>query len=479
MASDAARVQRRLQNLPLAPAGPARWAFRQCLRYAAHRAALTFFLTIFAQGAALGTSILLARTMALETYGEYLYALSWGMLVAQIGILGFDRLAIREVAANLARKDLATLHGFLRFVLKWEMSIIVVGAVVAWGIARLLQHAFDLAIPNYIGWAMLTVPPMVLLNLQMGLVRGTDHVVASQIPEKLLRPAGFLIGVGLMLLMFGSPSVPALFAAYGISALLGSCWAWRDMKRFIPSLPASTQPVCRSREWLVSSLHLSTVVLMFTINARADSLLLGMLDGAGAVAVYLVALRISQSTSLAVGVFNVLLGPNISSRHALGDQAGLQRLAGRYARAILAVNLLTVLPVILFCKPLVGLFGASFLPSATPLVILCLGQLANGMAGPAGNFLINCGQEALSAKILTFTCALNVAMNMALIPPFGATGAAVAASASLLIKTILLVWACVSRLRINPTPLALKALSGGSSFPSPRSIGPELKDAAK
>lgn len=429
------------------------------LRYARHRAALTFLLTLFSQGAALLTSVILARVMPFEAYGEYLYALSWTMLVAQLGILGFDRLAIREVAANIARKDPGTLHGFLRFMFRWEMTFIVAASLGAFGLVWALEHAAGVAVPKFFGWSMLIVPPLVLLNLQMSVVRGTDRVVESQIPEKLVRPLGVLALVGMLCWWLGSLDAPTVLAVYLVSALAAGVWAGRDLKRFVPPLPEGVAPVRRSKEWLTASLHLSTVVLMFTINARADSLLLGAMDGAAALAIYLVALRISQSTSLAVGIFNVLLGPNISSRHALGDRAGLQQLATRYALPILGVNLLTLVPVVLLCQPLVAIFGPAFAPAVVPLLILCAGQFATSLAGSAGNLLINCGEEAASARVVTIACLTNIGLNLVLIPRFGASGAAIAASASLALKSVLLVGLCLRRLRINPTPIPFKIAS--------------------
>ena len=165
----------------------------------------------------------------------------------------------------------------------------------------------------------------------------------------------------------------------------------------------------------------------------------------------IVALRISQSTSLAVGIFNVLLGPNISARHAVGDHTGLRNLAGRYARVIVAVNLLTLLPVVILSRPLVRLFGPAFEAAAMPLLILCAGQFVNSLAGPAGNLLINCGLESKSARILALTCSLNIALNLALIPRYGAMGAALASAIALAVKSLLMVWVCVDHLRVNPT----------------------------
>lgn len=445
--------------LPPAGAPPERIfhrLWRQGLRCAKHRAASTFLLTLFSQGAALLTSVILARVMPLAAYGEYLYALSWTMLIAQLGILGFDRLVIREVAARIARQDLGTLHGFIRFVFRWEMTFIVTASLSAYGIAWALEHSSGVAAPKFFGWAMLIVPVLVLLNLQMSVVRGTNRVVESQIPEKLIRPLAVLALVGVLFWQFGSMNGPMVLAAYLVSALAASLWAWRDMKRFVPPLPEAATPLRRSKEWLTASLHLSTVVFMFAINARADSLLLGALDGAAALAIYMVALRISQSTSLAVGIFNVLLGPNISSRHALGDHAGLQGIATRYAWPILGVNLLTLVPVVLLCQPLVGIFGPAFAPAVVPLLILCGGQFATSLAGSAGNILINCGEEAASARVFTLTCLTNIGLNLLLIPRHGAIGAAIAASISLALKSVLLVWLCLRKLRINPTLFPFK-----------------------
>ena len=444
-----------------------RRAWQQGLRCAKHRAAVTLLLTLFAQGAALLTSVVLARLMAVELYGHYQYGLSWALLLAQMAVLGFDRLAVREVAATSARGNLAELHGFVRFAFSRVLLVALAVTLLVWVTGFLLERFTSVGVPKSFGWAILVVPPMVLLTLLLSVVRGTNQVVASQLPEKLFRPTAFLTLLAGLILLGGEASLPMVYSAFLASAVGACLWAWRDLRRFLPSLPAGLAPTSRPREWWASNLHLGTAVIMFAINARADSLLLGTMAGARDVAIYFVALRISQSTSLTLGVFNSLLGPNISARHAINDVEGLRGLARKYALAIVGVNLLSVLPVVLFRHPLVGLFGSDFLPAVTPLLILCLGQMVQSLAGPAGSFLVYCNQESQSAKIFTATCAANIALNVLLIPRFGAIGAAIAATATLSLKSVWSVWVCLRHLKINPTPLPFPVLATAATPPSP------------
>ena len=430
-------------------------SWQQGLRGVKHRAGVTLLLTIFAQGAALLTSVVLARLMAIELFGDYQYCLSWALLLAQMSVLGFDRLAVREVAATTARGNLAELHGFVRFALSRVLLVALTVTLLVWVTGFFLERFTSAGFPKSFSWAMLMVPPMALLTLLLSLVRGTNQVVSSQLPEKLFRPTAFLSLLVGLILVGGEASLPIVYSAY-LASIVGAClWAWRDLRRFLPTMPAGLLPTSQPREWWASNLHLGTAIIIFAINARADSLLLGTLAGARELGIYFVALRVSQFTSLGLGVFNTLLGPNISARHAINDIEGLRRLARKYALAIVGLNLLLVLPVVVFNHPLVSLFGSEFMLASTPLLILCLGQMIQSFCGPAGNFLVYCNEESQISKILAITCASNIALNVLLIPIFGACGAAIAATITMSLKSVWYVWVCVRHLKINPTPLPL------------------------
>lgn len=88
------------------------------------------------------------------------------------------------------------------------------------------------------------------------------------------------------------------------------------------------------------------------------------------------------------------------------------------------------------------LFGASFQMGATALVILALGQFVNAAAGPSGNVLIMTGQERIAVRGVAAGLLANIVLAVALVPPLGVTGGAIAFASSLVLwNTVLVVLA--------------------------------------
>jgi O-antigen/teichoic acid export membrane protein len=88
-----------------------------------------------------------------------------------------------------------------------------------------------------------------------------------------------------------------------------------------------------------------------------------------------------------------------------------------------------------------------------PLAILAAGQLVNAAFGSVGLFLSMSGHErdTLLGQFIALT--VNVLVAVVLIPPFGATGAAVAASLGLVTWNLVLAAKVVSRLHLRPSAL--------------------------
>ncbi len=93
------------------------------------------------------------------------------------------------------------------------------------------------------------------------------------------------------------------------------------------------------------------------------------------------------------------------------------------------------------------------------LAVLAIGQLINAGLGAVGFLLTMTGHERETARVLWQTTALNVVLNLALIPLFGAVGAAIASSTSLAIWNVVLARLAWRRLGLNTTAFHFQAQS--------------------
>jgi O-antigen/teichoic acid export membrane protein len=82
--------------------------------------------------------------------------------------------------------------------------------------------------------------------------------------------------------------------------------------------------------------------------------------------------------------------------------------------------------VLLFGRSLISFFfGQEFEPAFYPLVVLCLGQLVNGLFGMNLGLLVMGSEEKRLTRAMAIAIVPNVLFAVMLIPRFGAMGAAI------------------------------------------------------
>lgn len=205
--------------------------------------------------------------------------------------------------------------------------------------------------------------------------------------------------------------------------------------------------------------------VFITIYAQVDAVLLFRIGGAHEAGIYGVAYRfLDPLPFLAAAVMGAVL-PVVAAHHGRDDE----RVRRSVQRCIdlMAVMSLPPLAIALVLSPqIIDLFaGESFDRSASVLPILlaafipiCFGYIAGFIAPVLG----------LQWRITVYAAIgalANVAMNLVLIPPFGAIGSAVATLVTETLAMSLLLTTCLIRLHFRPSPArALRAVASAAAM---------------
>src|SRR5690606_27071541 len=94
-------------------------------------------------------------------------------------------------------------------------------------------------------------------------------------------------------------------------------------------------------------------------------------------------------------------------------------------------------------------FGATYRSAAAPLLIMCFGQLANTSCGSVGVVRNMTGHEKDTLKGIIIAIVVSIVLMLALVPSYGAVGAATAYTASLIIWNLTLVFLTRKRTGIS------------------------------
>jgi O-antigen/teichoic acid export membrane protein len=359
------------------------------------------------------------------------------------------------VATYHQEGDWARIHGLLRFSFATVAGAALVCLLVAGGVAW-FAYRNVVEIRNALWLAFLLLPVSALMVPCGATLVGLQKVVSAQIPSLLVQPAGFvLLAGGAWLLFPESISPSSVIAIYLLVTCLSLALAALMLRRAMASCGgvsmAVVKPVYEVRAWLKSALPLMLMGGMFLANANTDILMLGAMVGPEAAAVYKAATRGADLILFVLAVVNTPLAPLVAKLYAADDRERLKRGVTKAARLSFVLGIGVAVVLILFGRWFLSIFGPAFVSGHIALDLLCMGQLAALIGGPAGIVLMMTGHEREMAISAVVTAVLNVVLNALLIPVWGIEGAATATAISTAVWASLLVGMVWKFLQIDPT----------------------------
>jgi O-antigen/teichoic acid export membrane protein len=404
----------------------------------------------------LTTSVLLARQLGDKGYGIYAYAFSLINLMVLPSQLGLPVLLVREMAAYRARAEWARMRGLLlrtsQFTLLISLLWIAAASILAWWQEDWLLKG---ASTTFL-WALPLLPLLVLNNLRGAALRGLHRVLQGQLPEQLLRPGFFVIALGGNLLFCGSECLTPTQAMllHVLATALAFAIGMILLRRNLPQETQYVAPIYDTRSWMLSALPLAFLAGMQVINSQTDIVMLGFFTTANEVGIYWAVVQSAMLVTFTLEAINMILAPRISHLYTIGDRGQLQQMITWSARVILLTALPIGLCLIFFGHIILEeVFGPRFGAGHKALVILCAGQLINAGAGQVGLLLTMSGHERVTAGVMAMAAAVNVILNLVLVPQLGMAGAATATAISLILWNGVLIFQVRKRLAIVSTAI--------------------------
>ncbi len=413
----------------------------------------TFILKVASTALIFLMTLLLARLLGSTGYGTYAYALAWFGILSVLCVFGLDKLLVREVSIFNARSA----WGLMRGILRWSnFTALVVSAgfallagITIWIVSERLesQMTYTLLV------ALIMLPLIVLLRLRQAAMRGLHYVVGGQLPEMLIMPISFFIIIGIMYLFIRNAlSAPIAMTAQVAAVAFALIVGVRQLQIFLPPSAKEAYPVYQGWTWMHIVMPLVFLDFMTMINSQIDIILLGLMRSTGSVGIYAVAKKGAGLITFVLIAVNIALAPTIARMYAAGEMDKLQRMITKSARIILIGSLPIAIVLIIFGHWfLLFFFGQDFIQGERALAILGAGQLINAATGSVGLLLIMTGYERDAALCVGISAAVNIILNLILIPRWGLEGAAAATATAVILWNILLTVLVYRRLGIHPT----------------------------
>jgi O-antigen/teichoic acid export membrane protein len=276
-----------------------------------------------------------------------------------------------------------------------------------------------------------------VLNVSTGLLMGIHQPQIAQIGEKLIRPMLIFSCIVLASFQLGLKLTDTSMMVFQFAGfVVASLYAIRRLFNELP-LPLNTSAQRASLELnLRSSGRLMFGTLFYLVYLRIDIILLGWYYPTAYenIAYYNIALRFSELLLIPSSFLLSMFSAELCKLFFEGSKQPLQRLSNKIKILQIAMVLAMALPILLFHRPILELFGKAFyLEGSLVLGLLCLVPILNALLGVFGSVLYLTHGEKYQYIAQGIGLVVNVLGLYFLLPPMGIVGAAISVVCSTIV----------------------------------------------
>jgi O-antigen/teichoic acid export membrane protein len=411
-------------------------------------------------GAVLGLAVLVVVTRGLgaERAGALFEAVAVFLILSEAATLGADTGLVRDISRRVATGRLTDLPATLRVAIGPVAVVgIVIGGLVAL-FAPALGHAVihgreqaagitDLRLlAPFIPAAAISV---VALSGTRGFGRMLPYVAVDRVAVPLTRTvcAGIVVALGMgstaMALAWAGPL--AIELPLSLLALLVLLRRSSDVR----SLQTVRPPRLAREFWRFSSARGMAGVLQILV-LWLDVLLVGVFLGPRQAGIYAAASRFAMVGMFALQAVQMAIGPQLSGALALRMRARAEGLYQVATGWLMLASFPLYVVVAVFAAVVMRTFGPGFEAGHGALSILALAMLVSVATGNVDVVLLMGGKSWLNLFNTVTAFAINLGLNLVLIPRLGISGAAMAWAATILWQNVAAVVEVRATLGLHP-----------------------------
>jgi len=395
---------------------------------------------------AVATTLMAARILGVSDFGVFAVLSGVAVLAAALADLGIQAIAVPALVAQTL-----SLRALVRTKLRLTAALVLAAALAtlvpqamraaaallpaAWragGLRDIALHHAPLVFPLVVYYALTGWAELLGMALRVRGRRGLEAVtiVALRASGLALAAAALLTGAGLRGLVWAmalSPAPPLALAA----ALLARTSA-------PASGPADDPAAMGVGRTLKASLPLAVNGGLALLSLRIEVLVLALVRGSLEAGLFAAALKVVELVNVVPAAIAAGAMPALTREAARGTDPVRRRTAG--TAALLAAP--AAAGVVLVAPGLVKVLGGGYAPAAGPLRVLGPALLAMFMNTILLHALMAAGRARLLPVLTAWRVGAAALLAAALIPRFGATGAAAGFLAAELLLLVLAARAC-------------------------------------
>jgi O-antigen/teichoic acid export membrane protein len=396
----------------------------------------------FAVSVNLVTQVLLVRYLSKTDFGTFAFALSVVALAETVAAFGLRRGVSRYVPIYEERGELAKGAGTLLFALGTVLGLGLAAVLVVIGLRSFITGDLESGTEASVVLAILIF--LAPIHALEALLDGTFAVFvrprAIFVRRFVYTPLVRLVVV--CLLIAGSAGVPFLAAGYVTAGFLGLVVYGALLIPVLRDHGLLDMMRSRNLEFPIRELLRFTTPLLTndvagSVMASGGAILLGLWAGVDEVASLRAVLPISLTLTYVLSSFGTLFVPLAARLYARDENEEVNRLYWQTAAWTAVFSFPVFALAFVFGEQLASfLFGERYASSGVILAALVVGHFFTASTGPNGQLLAVYGKVGYLLWTNLLAVAINLVLVVALIPTLEALGAALAASATLIVLNV-------------------------------------------
>lgn len=397
--------------------------------------ALTFATRLLMLLGVTGSSVIVARWLGPEGFGTLAVLNATIALTLQIGSAGLPSANTYFIARD--RRSLGPV---------WANSIVfalVAGSLLAAGVvllAKIKPALFGGVTPNLLTIAAFSIPFQMLSLIGLNVLLAMGRIGQLNLIDS-MSPALALVNAVVVLIVLRSrlTTLVSFNTAAAIVLSLVLVWVIARLLAREKERQASRLDFPLLGRMLGYGVKFYVSILAGVVIFRVDLLFVNHFRGASEAGVYAVAAQVSFLLMMLPGVIATLLFPRVASHQDPRGEFAIQ--VTRHASFIMLIMCIAAAAGS-FALPLI--YGARFADATIQLLILLPGIYLVGIESVLVQHFTGTGLPAAIPVFWIITLAINLGLNLVLVPSFGARGAAATSSLSYtLIFVLVAVYFCL------------------------------------
>jgi O-antigen/teichoic acid export membrane protein len=368
--------------------------------------------------------IVIGRFLGVDAVGFYFLGLVMMQLASAVSRMGLAEGILRFVSISMGQKDPEKARETIVASVTIAGGASTIIGILLFALSHILAiHVFKKpGLEGYLRWFAAALPVFTVFALLVNSIQALKRMDLVVLVRDIFQPVAMMaLALGIFFFHRGPASflsahLFSLLLALGVSLyFLGKC----DLKFKGPGFGF--------RDWrvlLAFSLPIGFSDLANYFFRWSDTFLISYFRTSGEVGVYNAALRTTLLLNVLAASVNALYAPMIADQHHHGRQLEVQVILKTIIRWSLTLAMPIVFSIAFLSREILAIWGPEFQTGARAMGILAAAQLVFLPSCILALTLLMSGKQIAETMNTVIVTAVNISLNLFLVPRYGIIGAA-------------------------------------------------------